>query len=64
VEPSLAGFHHIALLSDMQNAPAARKERIVRAFLGHKKHHAVNYMKRVKADSNAAKVDHSSLSLV
>jgi phospholipase C len=48
VDPSLRGFHHVALLRDLQDSPDPQKEKIARRFLRHKTVHATKYMKRVK----------------
>jgi hypothetical protein len=48
VDPSLSGFHHVALLRDLQDSPETEKEKITRRFLGHKQYHAVRYMRRVR----------------
>ena len=53
VDPSLRGFHHIALLKDLQDAPESEKEKITTKFLRHKKFGAVRYMKRVREESAA-----------
>jgi phospholipase C len=56
VDPSLRGFHHIALLRDLEDSPEAEKEKIARRFLGHKSHNATKYMKRVRERKTAQKV--------
>jgi phospholipase C len=56
VDPSMRGFHHVALLRHLQKTPEAEKERHVQRFLSHKKHHAVRYMRRIKQESIAKKV--------
>lgn len=50
VDPSLRGFHHVALLRDMQDeSTAAEKDNIVHKFLSRKKkHHAITYMQKVR----------------
>ena len=57
VDPSLRGFHHVALLRDLQNSPETEKEAISRRFLSHKKYDAIKYMRRVKQKVNAQKVN-------
>jgi phospholipase C len=56
VDPSLRGFHHVALLRDLQNSPETDKEKIARRFLRHKQAHAVRYMHHVKKKSTRHKV--------
>jgi phospholipase C len=48
IDPSLQGFHHIALLRDLQGAPDGEKEKMTQRFLKHKEFQAVKYMQRVK----------------
>ena len=48
VDPSLRGFHHVALLRHLQDAPDSEKEKIVNGFLRHRQYHAVRYMRRVR----------------
>jgi hypothetical protein len=55
VDPWLRGFHHVALLKDLQNSPETEKERISQRFLRHKKFHAVRYMQQIKQKTNAHK---------
>jgi phospholipase C len=55
VDPSLRGFHHVALLRDLHNSPDAQKEEIARRFLGHKSFNATKYMKRIRQQANAQK---------
>jgi phospholipase C len=55
VDPSLRGFHHVALLRDLQDSPEAQKEKIAERFLRHKAFHATRYMKRVRERARAKK---------
>jgi phospholipase C len=55
VDPSLRGFHHVALLRDIQDSPEERKEEIARRFLRHKTPHATKYMKQVRERAAAKK---------
>jgi len=55
VDPSLRGFHHVALLRDLQDSPDAKKEEIAGRFLRHKAFHATRYMKRVRERARAKK---------
>jgi len=55
VDPSLRGFHHVALLRDLQNSPETEKEKITERFLRHKSYDATKYMKRVREKSKAQK---------
>ncbi len=57
VDPSLRGFHHVALLRDIQNSPETEKEATSRRFLSHKNHDAIRYMRRIKQKANAQKVN-------
>jgi phospholipase C len=57
VDPSLRGFHHIALLRDLQDSPATQKEEILRRFLSHKKVDAIRYMRLVKQKATAQKAN-------
>ncbi|MDA4117549.1 MAG: alkaline phosphatase family protein [Thaumarchaeota archaeon] len=53
VDPSVSGFHHVALLRDLQNSPETEKEKITQRFLGHKQFQAVRYMRRIKEKAAA-----------
>jgi phospholipase C len=55
VDPSLRGFHHVALLRDLQSAHDTQREEIARRFLNHKQVHATRYMKRVRQQASAQK---------
>ena len=48
VDASLQGFHHVALLRDLQDTPEGEREDKAMRFLGHKNHHAVRYMQHVR----------------
>jgi len=48
IDPSLRGFHHIALLRDLQESPDPKREELTRRFLRHKAHHATRYMNQVR----------------
>jgi phospholipase C len=48
VDPSLRGFHHIALLRDLENIPSARREEHFSRFLRHETADAVDYMRKVR----------------
>lgn len=47
VDPSLRGFHHVALLRDLGDSPSTGNEHFER-FLKHKKVDAVRYMQQVR----------------
>jgi phospholipase C len=53
VDPSLRGFHHVALLRDLQDSPENEKEKITGRFLRHKKYNAVRYMQRIREEAVA-----------
>lgn len=57
VDPSLRGFHDVALLRDLQDSPDAQEEEIARRFLGHKAFAVTKYMKRIRQRSTAQKAD-------
>jgi phospholipase C len=57
VDPSLRGFHHIALLRDLEDSPETEKEKITQRFLGHKSYDATKYMKRVRERKAARKAN-------
>jgi hypothetical protein len=48
VDPSLRGFHHVALLRDLGDSPSTGKEQHFERFLRHKKVDAVRYMQQVR----------------
>ena len=48
VDPSLRGFHHVALLRHLQSVPDSEKDKIMDGFLRHRQYHAVKYMGRVR----------------
>ncbi|MGI0080323.1 MAG: alkaline phosphatase family protein, partial [Nitrososphaerales archaeon] len=48
IDPSLAGFHHVALLRDLQNSPEAERDRLSRRFTTRKKVGAIKYMQQIK----------------
>ena len=50
VDPSLRGFHHVALLRHMKSTPDAEKDRLVNNFLKHRHTQAVRYMRHVRSD--------------
>ncbi len=50
VDPSLRGFHHVALLRDMEASPESEKEEIVGRFLRHRQYHATRYMRRIRKE--------------
>jgi phospholipase C len=47
VDASLSGFHHVALLRDIQDTPEAQRGKKVDEFLGRKHHRAVRYLRKV-----------------
>jgi len=47
IDPSLAGFHHVALLRDLDDKSEEEKESLTKSFLGHSKSDAVKYMHEV-----------------
>ncbi|MDA4128989.1 MAG: phosphoesterase [Thaumarchaeota archaeon] len=57
VDPSLRGFHHVALLRDIQNSPVTEKEEIARRFLRHRTVHATKYMQRIRREAAAHKAN-------
>lgn len=57
IDPSLRGFHHVALQRDLQTSPEDQKEEIGRRFLSHKAYHATRYMRRIKRKTNARKAN-------
>jgi phospholipase C len=48
IDPSLAGFHHVAFIRDSQDSSESERERLSKRFLAHKKNGAVKYMRQVK----------------
>jgi len=48
ISPPLRGFHHVALLRDLEDSPSTEKEQHFERFLSHKKVHAVRYMQQVR----------------
>jgi phospholipase C len=48
INPPLRGFHHVALLRDLEDSPSTEKEQHFERFLSHKKVHAVRYMQQVR----------------
>jgi len=48
VDPSLQGFHHVALLRDLQDSPEGKIEGKASRFLGRENRQAVGYMWRVR----------------
>jgi phospholipase C len=62
VDTSLRGFHHVALMRDLQNSPETEHERIIHSFLSHRTPHAVRYMQRVRREARAKKVHDPELS--
>lgn len=55
IDPSLRGFHHVALLRDIQNSPDTQREELARRFLRRRTVHATKYMKRIRREANARK---------
>ncbi|HZW85753.1 MAG TPA: alkaline phosphatase family protein, partial [Nitrososphaerales archaeon] len=53
VDPSLRGFHHVALLRDLQDTPDPERDGVAQRFLGHKSVHATKYMRRVRRKAMA-----------
>jgi phospholipase C len=56
VDPSLRGFHHVALLRDLQDSSENQREKITREFLSHKNFGAVRYMRRIREEAEAKQV--------
>ena len=48
IDPSLGGFHHVALLRDSKNMSEKERDRHSRKFFSHKKAGAVKYMRHIR----------------
>jgi phospholipase C len=55
IDPSLAGFHHVALLRDLDDKSDAEKESLSKSFLGRSKTDAVKYMHDVRQKISSTK---------
>jgi phospholipase C len=50
VDPSMSGFHHIAMLRDSAGADPSKSKKLVDSFYGHRGFQARRYMRRVRQD--------------
>jgi phospholipase C len=57
VDPSLRGFHHVALLKDLENSPDSQREEIAQRFLKHKAADATRYMTHIRKRAAAQKAN-------
>jgi phospholipase C len=48
IDPSLGGFHHVALLRDSKNMSERERDQLSRKFFSHKKAGAVKYMRHIR----------------